>query len=243
MLTIPPRGDRRRVGGKIVQLIRAALVPVALLAVGALATGCGSSPSTTNVAEPAPIASLQTVATPSTTPAASETPTPTPEATETPVVTPPTTGKPTTTVAATPKRTTTTKQVVEFKTIAYKKKTVTDSSMDKGDKKIRTTGANGTRKLTYKVTYVNGVQTTKTLLSQVVSKQPRTQVTAVGTKVDKPASSSCDPNYSGCVPIASDVDCSGGSGNGPAYVAGPVRVIGSDIYGLDNNHDGVGCED
>jgi len=24
--------------------------------------------------------------------------------------------------------------------------------------------------------------------------------------------------YSGCVPIASDVDCAGGSGNGPAYL-------------------------
>ncbi|MFC7613241.1 hypothetical protein ACFQV2_06075 [Actinokineospora soli] len=54
--------------------------------------------------------------------------------------------------------------------------------------------------------------------------------------------SDCDPNYSGCVPIASDVDCEGGSGNGPAYVAGPVRVIGSDIYGLDRDDDGIGCE-
>jgi len=52
----------------------------------------------------------------------------------------------------------------------------------------------------------------------------------------------CDPNYSGCVPIASDVDCAGGSGNGPAYVDGPVNVIGSDIYKLDNDHDGVACE-
>ena len=53
----------------------------------------------------------------------------------------------------------------------------------------------------------------------------------------------CDPNYSGgCVPIASDVDCSGGSGNGPAYVRGPVYVIGSDIYGLDRDNDGIGCE-
>jgi hypothetical protein len=25
----------------------------------------------------------------------------------------------------------------------------------------------------------------------------------------------CDPNYSGCVPIASDVDCAGGRGNAP----------------------------
>jgi hypothetical protein len=53
----------------------------------------------------------------------------------------------------------------------------------------------------------------------------------------------CDPNYSGnCVPIASDVDCAGGKGNGPAYVRGPVYVVGSDIYGLDRDKDGVGCE-
>lgn len=58
-----------------------------------------------------------------------------------------------------------------------------------------------------------------------------------------PAASDCDPNYSGaCVPIASDVDCSGGSGNGPAYVQGPVQVVGTDIYRLDGNHDGYGCE-
>ncbi|TXI53744.1 hypothetical protein [Mycolicibacter arupensis] len=53
----------------------------------------------------------------------------------------------------------------------------------------------------------------------------------------------CDSNYSGaCVPIARDVDCAGGSGNGPAYVQGPVTVVGTDIYDLDRNGDGVGCE-
>ncbi|WP_457966094.1 hypothetical protein M1E17_05920 [Arthrobacter sp. D1-29] len=57
------------------------------------------------------------------------------------------------------------------------------------------------------------------------------------------APSGCDPNYAGpCVPIASDVDCAGGSGNGPAYVRGPVTVVGSDIYGLDRDGDGFGCE-
>lgn len=55
-------------------------------------------------------------------------------------------------------------------------------------------------------------------------------------------SDTCDPNYSGCVPIASDVDCAGGSGNGPAYVRGPVQVIGYDKYGLDRDNDGWGCE-
>ncbi|WP_412540518.1 hypothetical protein R8Z50_32685 [Longispora sp. K20-0274] len=53
----------------------------------------------------------------------------------------------------------------------------------------------------------------------------------------------CDPNYGGvCVPIATDVDCAGGPGNGPAFVRGPVSVIGTDIYGLDADHDGIGCE-
>lgn len=54
--------------------------------------------------------------------------------------------------------------------------------------------------------------------------------------------SDCDPNYSPCVPIASDVDCAGGSGNGPAYVRGPIRVIGTDIYDLDRDGDGIACE-
>ena len=54
---------------------------------------------------------------------------------------------------------------------------------------------------------------------------------------------SCDPNYSGaCVPIDSDVDCAGGSGNGPSYVSGPVTVVGDDIYGLDRDGNGTGCE-
>jgi hypothetical protein len=53
----------------------------------------------------------------------------------------------------------------------------------------------------------------------------------------------CDPNYSGCVPMASDVDCLGGSvDDGPAYAVGPIRVIGTDIYRLDTDHDGIACE-
>lgn len=57
-----------------------------------------------------------------------------------------------------------------------------------------------------------------------------------------PSSSVCDPNYTGCVPIASDVDCAGRGGNGPEYVEGPIRVIGRDIYHLDGDGDGIACE-
>jgi hypothetical protein len=53
----------------------------------------------------------------------------------------------------------------------------------------------------------------------------------------------CNPNYTPCVPNDPvDVDCAGGSGDGPSYVRGPVRVIGTDVYGLDRDGDGIGCD-
>lgn len=91
------------------------------------------------------------------------------------------------------------------------------------------------------MTLTDGVQTSKRLVRSVVTKSPTPRVIAVGTKT----SPSCHPSYAGaCVPIASDVDCAGGSGNGPAYVEGPVRIVGPDVYELDgNDNDGIGCED
>lgn len=54
--------------------------------------------------------------------------------------------------------------------------------------------------------------------------------------------SGCNANYTPCVPNDPvDVDCEGGSGNGPSYVTGPVTVVGNDVYGLDADHDTVGC--
>lgn len=60
-----------------------------------------------------------------------------------------------------------------------------------------------------------------------------------------PASSaaSCNPNYSGaCLNKPGDYDCAGGSGNGPNYIRGPIRVVGEDVYGLDRDGDGIACE-
>jgi hypothetical protein len=128
--------------------------------------------------------------------------------------------------------------VTETQPVPFTSKQVNDSSLAQGTTKVRTKGVNGTKTVTFEVTFTNGVQTSKTMVSEKVTKQPVTEVIAVGTKQTK----KCDPNYSGCVPIASDVDCAGGSGNGPAYVQGPVTVIGTDIYGLDNDGDGIGCE-
>ena len=39
-----------------------------------------------------------------------------------------------------------------------------------------------------------------------------------------------------------DYDCAGGSGNGPNYVHGPLKVLPPDPFGLDRDGDGIGCE-
>jgi hypothetical protein len=58
-----------------------------------------------------------------------------------------------------------------------------------------------------------------------------------------PAKKHCHPSYAGaCLdPNAYDYDCIGGSGNGPKYT-GRVRVVGPDVFRLDADHDGWGCE-
>jgi hypothetical protein len=73
------------------------------------------------------------------------------------------------------------------------------------------------------------------------SARPGRAVTLVTAKPAPQPSSNCTPGYSPCLPPASDYDCLGGSGDGPAYT-GFVRVTGSDPYGLDADGDGVGCE-
>jgi resuscitation-promoting factor RpfB len=133
--------------------------------------------------------------------------------------------------------------ITETQEIPFKERTVNDSSLAKGTREVRTKGVTGVKTLTYEVTLTNGVETSRELLGEEITQKPVTQVIAIGTKEEPQEEPSCDPNYSGaCVPIASDVDCAGGSGNGPAYVQGPVTVIGSDIYDLDRDGDGIGCE-
>jgi len=149
-----------------------------------------------------------------------------------------------TTQVATP--VTTYKDVVETEAIPYAKESINDSSRASGTSAVTTAGADGVKTKTFKVTYVDGVETARELASEVVTTPAVNEVTSIGTyvaPVKKAVSSNCDPNYSGaCVPIASDVDCAGGSGNGPAYVSGPVYVIGTDIYDLDRDGNGQGCE-
>jgi resuscitation-promoting factor RpfB len=212
-----------------------------LSAAALLMAACGAPALTETAAPPAAAPTTSTVAT------SAATSTTTSPAT----TTSPTTTSPTATSPTTPAETTTT--VTEVIAIPFAARTAEDALLDTGRKVVRTAGRAGSKTVTWTVRTRGGVEVGRAVAGEKVTVEPVDEVTVVGTKVaapepqddpEEPADTGdCDPNYSGgCVPIASDVDCAGGKGNGPAYVRGPVQVVGKDIYGLDADHDGIGCE-
>ncbi|WP_448006162.1 G5 domain-containing protein [Agromyces bauzanensis] len=142
------------------------------------------------------------------------------------------------------------KEVEERSTVPYSTVTVDDSNLAAGSTAIVTAGVNGERTLTYRITYEDGVEISREVISDVVSIPPVDEVVSHGTYVPPPPpaaepapSGDCHPSYADeCVPFAPDADCAGGGGNGPAYVTGPVRVVGPDVYELDRDGDGIACD-
>jgi hypothetical protein len=209
---------------------------VALIAGTALALCCGGIVTIGAVVDPLAAPPPAPAADTGTLDASSPEPDPTASAPLSGVGPPSTSPSP----GASPSRRVETRTVTETQAIPFRRTTVRDPSLPPGVRRVRTKGVPGVRSLTYEVTLTDGVQTGKRLLRQTVTRAPMAQVVAVGVRRQR----QCHPNYSGaCVPIASDVDCEGGDGNGPAYVAGPVRVTGADVYRLDRDGDGVACDD
>ncbi|HWI32681.1 MAG TPA: G5 domain-containing protein [Lapillicoccus sp.] len=210
-----------------------ATLGLALLFGAAVQTSPGAEPAT-----PSPVAVATARSTATTSP-----PSPSASTTFTPTAT------------TEPEATTTVTEVVA---IPFTRQTVEDGALAKGTTLVRVAGREGSKTVTWVVRTRAGVEVGRTLSGETVTRQPVTEVTAVGTKAPAPTAASaptpvstttaagsgtCDPNYSGaCVPIARDVDCAGGSGDGPAYVRGPVKVVGTDIYRLDADNDGIACE-
>lgn len=108
------------------------------------------------------------------------------------------------------------KTETKTESIAFTKKTVNSSSMAKGKSKITTQGVNGSKEVTYEVTYVDGKEESRKKISEKILKNPVAQVTTVGTKVISSNSSSSNNQSSGGKIIVSKekvYDCDG-SGHG-----------------------------
>ena len=145
---------------------------------------------------------------------------------------------------------TTFEEVEESTVVPFERTTADDPQLDVGQTAITTAGVDGTKVTTYRVTYVAGVEVSREVVGEIVTVVPVNEVTSNGTRQPPPApvplvqpAAECHSSYAGvCVPIASDVDCAGGSGNGPAYVRGPLQVVGPDVYDLDRDGDGIACD-
>jgi hypothetical protein len=81
-------------------------------------------------------------------------------------------------------------------------------------------------------------------ITMVVAKAPPPPPTTAPPPPTTRPARNCDPSYPDvCLdPNAVDYDCAGGSGNGPRYVSGPIRVRPPDPFDLDREGDGWGCE-
>jgi len=146
--------------------------------------------------------------------------------------------------------------IEERAVVPFSSSTVDDPNLDSGTSSVSVVGVDGEKVTKIRVTTEDGVEVKREIVEETITVQPVNEVISNGTRVPPPPpppapaepvpfadAGGCDPNYEGaCVPIASDVDCAGGSGNGPAYVDGPVWVVGSDIYDLDRDGDGVACD-
>lgn len=75
-----------------------------------------------------------------------------------------------------------TKNLTYTTNIQYKTTTIDDSSMLAGTKKVKTAGVNGVRTTVYKVTYKNGKEISREVVSNTITKQPVDAVILVGTK-------------------------------------------------------------
>ena len=132
----------------------AGLAMVVLLGSGS-AFGATHPAAPASAVDPAPTVSSS----PAATRAAHKTPTPTP----TPIVT--------------------TKDVTETMSIPFESNTVESATLAKGTSTVTTTGVNGVRTTTFRVTFTDGVETSRQQVSETVTTQPVAQVTTIGTYV------------------------------------------------------------
>ena len=162
-------------------------------------TGEENAPSATKPAETKPAESKPAESKPSTTaPTTKPTETkpsttapskpaetkPTTTAPSKPAETKPTTPTPTPTPtpAPAPKPVVTTKTETKTESIAFKTVRQDDPTLEKGKEVVAQNGVNGTRTITYTVTYTDGKETGRTVASDKVTKEPVNQIIKVGTK-------------------------------------------------------------
>ncbi len=82
-----------------------------------------------------------------------------------------------------------------LKTVAYKTETVEDPNRYIGYREVKTEGQNGKKRLVADVSYINGEEVERTVLSETVVKKPINKVVVVGTKRYSSAAANDDAQH------------------------------------------------
>jgi hypothetical protein len=128
----------------------------------------------------------------------------------------------------------TTQTEAETQPVPFTSTTVNTSALSKGVTKVTTPGVDGVSTLTYKLTFTDGQQTNKELVSQVTTTPPVTQVTSVGTYV-APVRPVC-PNGS-YTNTAGNIVCSPYASN--SAPAGATARCVDGTYSFSQSHSGT----
>ncbi len=86
-----------------------------------------------------------------------------------------------------------TREEVTTESIPYTSTTVQDNTLPSGTSQVKVAGVNGERTKTWSVTYTNGQETHRSLVSEVVTRAATDEVVAQGTYTAPSTSQSC-PN-------------------------------------------------
>lgn len=73
------------------------------------------------------------------------------------------------------------RQITVDKEIPFSSKEVSDSSLKKGNTRVKTKGQNGLKRIVYNITTENGIEVKREIVSETTVKKPVTQIVAVGT--------------------------------------------------------------
>lgn len=121
-----------------------------------------------------------------------------------------------------PSKAATTQEVIESSIIPYKTTTVEDASLEQGSQVKVVNGENGETQTTYKVTYVDGNETSREVVKTTTVKEPVSEVVYKGTKSPQPAcpngtyvntsgATVCSPYASNSAPAGATAKCVDGT--------------------------------
>ncbi len=137
------------------------------------------------------------------------------------------------------------KKVRVTKPIPFATRTIETSDLLEGERELQQAGQAGVRVRVVRVTSKRGKVIDRDLVRTFVAREPIERVVLVGdpSRVSAGAWWRLRPEL--CRRVCAGCQrrrLCGGSGDGPAYVDGPVQVVGDDIYDLNRDSDDIACD-